>query len=65
MLLPSLNLLDDFLKILAQFILGDMEKAKISVVMPAYNAEKYIVESIDSVLNQENIDYFLEMEFLK
>ncbi|MGN1081310.1 MAG: glycosyltransferase, partial [Acutalibacteraceae bacterium] len=25
---------------------------KVSVVMPAYNAEKYIGEAIDSILNQ-------------
>ena len=30
---------------------------KISVVMPAYNAEKYIGESIDSILNQTYGDF--------
>ena len=29
-----------------------MEEPLISVVMPAYNAEKYIAKSIESVLNQ-------------
>lgn len=30
---------------------------KVSVVMPAYNAEKYIGESIKSILNQTFIDF--------
>lgn len=30
---------------------------KISVVMPAYNAEKYIAEAIDSILNQTFADF--------
>lgn len=30
---------------------------KISVVMPAYNAEKYITEAIDSILNQTYTDF--------
>ena len=30
---------------------------KISVVMPAYNAEQYIAEAIESVLNQTFTDY--------
>ncbi|OAD22918.1 Glycosyl transferase, family 2 domain protein, partial [Candidatus Thiomargarita nelsonii] len=29
----------------------------ISVVMPAYNAEKYIVEAIESILNQSFPDF--------
>lgn len=33
---------------------------KVSVVMPAYNAEKYICEAIDSILNQT----FTDFEFL-
>ena len=28
------------------------KKIKVSVIMPAYNAEKYLVEAIDSILNQ-------------
>ena len=30
---------------------------KISVVMPAYNAENYIAEAIDSILNQTFTDF--------
>ena len=30
---------------------------KVSVVMPAYNAEKYIGEAIDSILNQTFTDF--------
>ena len=30
---------------------------KISVVMPAYNAEKYIGEAIESILNQTFKDF--------
>ena len=33
--------------------------AKITVVMPAYNAAKYIKEAIDSVLNQTFLDWEL------
>jgi glycosyltransferase involved in cell wall biosynthesis len=32
---------------------------KISVIMPAYNAEKYIKEAIDSILTQTYVDYEL------
>ncbi len=35
-------------------------KPKISVVMPVYNSEKYLRESIESILNQ----YFLNFEFI-
>ena len=31
--------------------------SKISVVMPAYNAEKYISEAIESILNQTYVDF--------
>lgn len=34
-------------------------KPKISVLMPAYNAEKYIAESIESILNQTFTDFEL------
>lgn len=37
-----------------------MEKVKISVLMPVYNAEKYLKESIESILNQT----FKEFEFI-
>jgi len=37
-----------------------MESPKISVVMPAYNAEKYIAEAIESILNQT----FRDFEFI-
>ena len=30
---------------------------KVSVVMPAYNAEKYISEAIESILNQTFTDF--------
>ena len=30
---------------------------KISVVMPAYNSEKYIAEAIESILNQTFTDF--------
>lgn len=36
-----------------------MKKPLISIVMPAYNVEKYISDSIDSVLNQEINDFEL------
>ena len=32
-------------------------KPKISVIMPAYNAEKYIGEAIESILNQTFADF--------
>lgn len=34
-----------------------MQKPKISVLMPAYNAEKYIAEAIESILNQTFNDF--------
>jgi glycosyltransferase involved in cell wall biosynthesis len=36
-----------------------MKAPKISVVMPAYNAEKYISEAMESILNQTFIDFVL------
>lgn len=38
-----------------------MKKPKISVVMPAYNAEKYIAEAIESILNQtyKNFEFII------
>ena len=30
---------------------------KVSVIMPAFNAEKYISEAIDSILNQTFTDF--------
>lgn len=40
---------------------GDRVKLLISIVMPAYNAEKYIFEVIDSILCQSftNIECFI------
>ncbi|MFA6383713.1 MAG: glycosyltransferase family A protein, partial [Parcubacteria group bacterium] len=37
-----------------------MDNPKISVIMPAYNAEKYIAEAIESILNQT----FKDFEFI-
>ena len=34
-----------------------MDSPKISVIMPAYNHEKYIGEAIESVLNQSFEDF--------
>jgi glycosyltransferase involved in cell wall biosynthesis len=34
-----------------------MHKPKVSVLMPAYNAEKYIAEAIESILNQTFTDF--------
>ncbi len=38
-----------------------MEKPLVSVIMPSYNAEKYIDEAIDSILNQvyENFEFII------
>ena len=36
-----------------------MNKTKVTVLMPAYNAEKYIRQSIDSILNQSLPDFIL------
>ncbi|MGZ4118738.1 MAG: glycosyltransferase family 2 protein, partial [Bacteroidia bacterium] len=36
-----------------------MNKPKVTVLMPAYNAEKYIRESIESILNQTYSDFIL------
>jgi len=36
------------------------DKPKVSVLMPAYNAEKYIGEAIESILNQT----FRDFEFI-
>ena len=33
-----------------------MENIKISVIMPIYNTEKYLEESLDSILNQTMIN---------
>lgn len=35
----------------------EMKTPRISVLMPAYNSEKYIAESIESILNQTFIDF--------
>lgn len=34
-----------------------MEKVKVSVIIPAYNAEKFIAETLDSILNQSLSSY--------
>ncbi|MCX6296973.1 MAG: glycosyltransferase family A protein [Bacteroidetes bacterium] len=34
-----------------------MNKPRVTVLMPAYNAEKYIKQSIDSILNQSFLDF--------
>ena len=34
-----------------------MTAPMISVVMPVYNAEKYIAEAVDSILNQTYSDF--------
>ena len=36
-----------------------MQEVKVSVIMPAYNSEVYIRESIDSVLAQSFTDFEL------
>lgn len=40
--------------------LNDLNNPLISVLMPAYNAEKYIKEAIESILNQT----FSNFEFI-
>ena len=34
-----------------------LREVKISVIVPIYNVEKYLVSCIDSILNQEFSDY--------
>ena len=34
-----------------------MKAIKISIIIPAYNAEKYIRECFDSIVNQDYRDY--------
>ena len=33
--------------------------AKVGIIMPAFNCEKYVAESIDSILNQSFTDFIL------
>ncbi len=35
----------------------NLEKAQVTVVMPVYNAEKYLRQSIESILNQTHVDF--------
>lgn len=46
--------------------LNDLNNPLISVLMPAYNAEKYIKEAIESILNQtfSNFEYILNTRSL-
>ena len=37
--------------------LSNLKNPTVSVLMPAYNAEKYIAESIESILNQTFSDF--------
>ena len=37
--------------------LNDLNNPLISVLMPAYNAEKYIKEAIESILNQTSSNF--------
>ena len=43
------------------FTLLQMKKPLVSVLLPSYNAEKYIAEAIESILNQtyRNIEFII------
>ena len=36
-----------------------MSKPQIRVLLSAYNGEKYIVDQVNSILNQEEVEVFL------
>ena len=38
-----------------------MDKVKISIVVPVYNAEKYLRECVDSILNQTFTDFKINL----